>query len=348
LSQILQTRIFLIDLKLLSFDLSWHNFTTSFGLSSGLWFILLEESSGCKLVSLGLHVLFLLVGELASLLFFLHFEVLISGLGVVSDGIVGILVTGITLETVFFVLWDLVHWDSLVEDWASLDASNLGGRVRVLIVLQKITVMLTHQTRGGVSTLHTPVGALFTSTLGRSEVTSLAHFTGTSFLGLTSVAVSVRTCLAGFASGSVVLDALGVVRVDLDLSRFTSGTGNTGVVTHLEAFVAAFALVSSWAGASLTRGVALPTFLGEDLFDITFVSLDLSSGSGLDFELAERTSITFTFELTTFLTVVLALETKTSLTIFKEVHALDVLWALHHAHTNELLDLLSLAISFGS
>ena len=86
-----------------------------------------------------------------------------------------------------------------------------------------------------------------------------------------------------FASGSIILDVLSISRVHLDLTRHASGTGSTGTVSELEALGASFALIGGWAGASLTRGVALGALLGFDLLSVSIIIFDLGFRGGSNF-----------------------------------------------------------------
>jgi len=162
------------------------------------------------------------------------------------------------------------------------------------------------------------------------------------------VAVFRRTSFALFASGSVILDTLGIGGVNLDLTWKTSSTGDTGLVSELEALVATFALRSGWAGASLARGVALTAGLGSDFLDISFVILNLSGGGSSNFVHTPTAGGALSFVFTALLTVRLALVTGVGFLIVVESHSLFVGWALFHAHTGELSNFLGLAFKIGS
>jgi len=162
------------------------------------------------------------------------------------------------------------------------------------------------------------------------------------------VAVGVRTVLALFASGTIVLDALGIGRVHLDLTRLTSSTGNALASSELEAFRATFALVLSWAGASLTRGMASSTGLGLEVSGLSIFVLDLNGGGVFNFVHTPTTGGALAFVDTALLTVRLTLEANLRLLVVEESHSLLVGWALSHAHTDHLSDLLGLALDGSS
>jgi hypothetical protein len=103
------------------------------------------------------------------------------------------------------------------------------------------------------------------------------------------VAASIGALLAFFASGSRIIDALGIGRVHLDLTWETSSTGDTSVVLELEALVATFALGSSWSRTSLTGGVTGSTGLSFNSLDVSIIISNLSLRRSLNFVLAEVT-----------------------------------------------------------
>jgi len=102
----------------------------------------LEKSSSTNSVFESFNSFF---GHFTFLHVFFGFEVIISLFGVVSDSIVWILITSITFESVLIGLGNFVHSDWLVENWASLDTSDLSRRISVFGVFKKIVLGVAHQ-----------------------------------------------------------------------------------------------------------------------------------------------------------------------------------------------------------
>jgi len=294
---------------------------------------------------LGFHISFgdLTLGEVI-----LGLEVIFSLFGVVLNDIAGISVTIISLESVLVSLLDVLESNWLVEDWASLDAHNLGGRVGVLGVLEEVVLLVTHQARGRILALEATFGALDTRTGVGSGHTLLALHAAASIGVLASMAVLVGASLALFASGSVVFDTLGISRVDLNLTGNTSGTSGTGTVSELEALGATLALIRCGTTASLTRGMALGTGLSFDFLDVSIVILDLGGLGSFDFVHTETASGALTFVHTALLTIRLALVAGVGFLVVEESHSLFVGWAFPEAHTDQFSDLLLLSFDLSS
>jgi hypothetical protein len=146
-------------------------------------------------------------------------EVGLSKFGVLLDLIIWVLVSIISLKLIEISFWKRFHGDSGVEHWASFDTQGLSGSVGVLLVLHEEVLLVAHHTVVGRLALKATLGASDTSSSGfRSGESSLALHAFTRSSRFASMAVLIVTLGALFASGSVILNALGIGRVHLDLT----------------------------------------------------------------------------------------------------------------------------------
>jgi hypothetical protein len=162
------------------------------------------------------------------------------------------------------------------------------------------------------------------------------------------MAVFVVTGFAFFASGSVIFDALSISRVELDLSWFTSASGDTGVVSELESFSATFTLVGGWTGASLTGGVTFLTLLGSKFNSVSISIFSFSSVSVSNFVHTPTAGGAFAFIHTALLTVGFTFEADVGFFVVVESHARFVIWAFLLTDTDHLSDLLGFSFKLGS
>jgi hypothetical protein len=294
---------------------------------------------------LGFHISF---GNLTLLKVILGLEVILSLLLVFLDFISGIGVTVVSLESIEISLGKVLHGNSSVEGWASLDAHDLSRGVGVLGVLKEIVLLVAHQARRTILALEATLGALSTGSGGGSGETFLALHAFSGGVVLASMAVLVRAGLAFLTAGSIVLDTLNIDGIDLNLTWGASSSRDTGVILELESFLATLALIGSGSRASLARSVTLGTGLGLDFKNISIVILNLSGSGGFNLVLTESTSGAFTFVHTALLTVRLTFVANVELLVVEESGILLVGWALLEAHTDQLSDLLGLSFNLSS